>query len=131
MQIQRLNDGDFLIHIDCDLRSAHERKMFVAKDENGVLRNPENVPIIVRLGRGRKIVEFLGSGTYKSKREVCEMFGMSASLVSRICRSAFLSPAVVEKLVTGHIPVSRFTEISDQLLANPLWAEQHKLLGIE
>jgi len=131
MQIQRLGDGDFLIHMECDLRSAHERKMFVAKDDNGMLRNPENVPLIVRLGRGRKIVEFLGSGTYKSKREVCDMLGMSSSLISRVCRSAFLSPVIVEKLVTGAIPFSRFSAVAEQVIARPLWSEQHALLGIE
>ena len=70
MQIQRLNDGDFLVHIECDLRSVHERKMFIAKDENGDLRNPENVPVLVRLGRARKMIELLGSGTYRNKKEI-------------------------------------------------------------
>ena len=41
MQIQRLDDGDFLIHIDCDLRSVAERKMFIAKDEDGNAIVPE------------------------------------------------------------------------------------------
>ena len=101
MQIQRLDDGDFLIHIDCDLRSVAERKMFIAKDEDGNLVNPENVPIIVRLARARKMIEMLSSGTYKNKQEIGDMFGMSQAQVSRLCRSAFLSPVIVEKLVDG------------------------------
>ena len=101
MQIQRLNDGDFLVHIECDLRLVHERKMFVAKDENGELRNPENVPILVRLGRGRKMIEMLGSGTYHNKKEIAGMFGMSLPNVSRTIRSAFLSPVIVDKLVSA------------------------------
>ena len=91
MQIQRLDDGDFLIHIDCDLRSVAERKIFIAKDEDGNLVNPENVPIIVRLARARKMIEMLSSGTYKNKQEIGDMFGMSQAQVSRLCRSAFLS----------------------------------------
>ena len=131
MQIQRLNDGDFLVHIECDLRSVHERKMFIAKDANGMLRSPENVPIIVRLARARKMIEMLGSGTYHNKQEIAEMFGMSSTQVSRTCRSAFLSPVIVEKLVTGALPFSTFAAVSDKLIALPLWAEQHRLLGIE
>ncbi len=65
--------------------------MFVAKDENGELRNPENVPILVRLSRGRKMIEMLGSGTYRNKKEIADMFGMSLPNVSRTIRSAFLS----------------------------------------
>ena len=98
MQIQRLDDGDFLIHIDCDLRSVAERKMFIAKDEDGNLVNPENVPIIVRLARARKMIEMLSSGTYRNKQEIGDMFGMSQAQVSQLCRSAFLSPVIVKRL---------------------------------
>ena len=131
MQIQRLDDGDFLIHIDCDLRSVAERKMFIAKDEDGNLVNPENVPIIVRLARARKMIEMLSSGTYKNEQEIGDMFGMSQAQVSRLCRSAFLSPVIVEKLVDGTLPLPRFTAVADKLITLPLWAEQHALLGIE
>ena len=130
MQIQRLNDGDFLVHIECDLRSVHERKMFIAKDEDGNLKNPENVPIIVRLARSRKMIEMLTSGTYKNKQTLCDMFGMSLAQVSRICRTAFLSPVIVEKLIDGTLPVPRFTAVADKLITLPLWAEQHALPGI-
>ena len=111
MQIQRLNDGDFLVHIECDLRLVHERKMFVAKDENGELRNPESVPSLVRLGRGRKMIEMLGSGTYHNKKEIAGMFGMSLPNVSRTIRSALLSPVIVDKLVSGSIPFTRFATV--------------------
>lgn len=127
MQIQRLNDGDFLIHIDCDLRSVAERKMFIAKDEDGNLVNPENVPIIVRLAQARKVIEMLSSGTYKNKQEIGDMFGMSQAQVSRLCRSAFLSPVIVD----GTLPLPRFTAVADKLITLPLWAEQHALLGID
>ena len=65
--------------------------MFIAKDEDGNLVNPENVPIIVRLARARKMIEMLSSGTYRNKQEIGDMFGMSQAQVSRLCRSAFLS----------------------------------------
>ena len=65
--------------------------MFIAKDEDGNLVNPENVPIIVRLARARKMIEMLSSGTYKNEQEIGDMFGMSQAQVSRLCRSVFLS----------------------------------------
>lgn len=105
--------------------------MFIAKDEDGNLVNPENVPIIVRLARARKMIEMLSSGTYKNKQEIGDMFGMSQAQVSRLCRSAFLSPVIVEKLVDGTLPLPRFTAVADKLITLPLWAEQHALLGID
>ena len=72
------------------------REVKVCKDGN--LVNPENVPIIVRLARARKMIEMLSSGTYRTKQEIGDMFGMSQAQVSRLCRSAFLSPVIVERL---------------------------------
>ena len=57
----------------------------------------------------RKLIEMLSSGTYRNKQEVGDMFGMSQAQVSRLCRSAFLSPVIVEKLVDGTLPLPRFT----------------------
>ena len=56
---------------------------------------------------------------------------MSQAQVSRLCRSAFLSPVIVEKLVDGTLPLPRFTAVADKLITLPLWAEQHALLGID
>lgn len=131
MQIQRHNDGDFLVHIECDLRLVHERKMFVAKDENGELRNPENVPILVRLGRGWKMIEMLGSGTYHNKKEIADMFGMSLPNVSRTIRSAFLPFARHRRQACLRLNPIHTLRYRVKLVTLPLWAEQHALLGIE
>ena len=72
------------------------REVKVRKDGN--LVNPENVPIIARLARARQMIEMLSSGTYRNKQEIGDMFGMSQAQVSRLCRSAFLSPVIVERL---------------------------------
>ena len=37
--------------------------MFIAKDEDGNLVNPENVPIVICLARARKMIEMLVDGT--------------------------------------------------------------------
>ena len=130
MKITRLEDGDFLVHIDCDLRSLAERKRFVAVDSNGVPPHPEAVPIIVRLARARKMVEMLISGTYSCRQELGDVFGMSQSRISRITRTAFLSPIIVEKVIRGQIPASKVAALADRLSTMPLWADQHKALGI-
>ena len=98
MRIKRLENGDFHIHVDCDLRTARERKLFVKVDENGTPTHPEAMPIIVRLGRAMRMVEMLKSGTYTSQNEVAESMAMSRSMVSRVLRTAFLSPVIVERL---------------------------------
>ena len=51
--------------------------------------------------------------------------------IARTCRTAFLSPVIVEKLINGTLPLPRFTAVADKLITLPLWAEQHALLGID
>ena len=72
--------------------------------------------IIVRLARARKMIEMLSSGTYKNKQEIGDMFVMSQAQVSRLCRSAFLSPVIVEKLVDCTLLLPRFTAVADKLI---------------
>ena len=121
----------FHIHVDCDLRTARERKLFVKVDENRTPTHPEAMPIIVRLGRAMRMVEMLKSGTYTSQNEVAESMAMSRSMVSRVLRTAFLSPVIVEKVVSGRLPVSRVLELAEKVNMMPLWSDQHKFLNIE
>ena len=130
MRITRLENGEFLIHVDCDLRTIAERKMYVVTDEKGRPKTPELVPIIVRIGRGQKLLEGLLSGTYKTIVEACETLGISKSQGSRIMRYASLSPVIVEGVVSGKLNLDKVNALLDQLLAIPIWTEQHKLLGI-
>ena len=55
---------------------------------------------------------------------------MSQSRISRITRTAFLSPIIIEKVITGKIPASKVSALADRLSMMPLWADQHKALGI-
>ena len=67
MTIRRLESGDFLVRVDCDLRSLGEKRMFVATDADGNPKCPEGVPIIVRFGRAQKLLKGILEGTYYSR----------------------------------------------------------------
>ena len=56
---------------------------------------------------------------------------MPKQMISRITRSAFLSPVIVEKVITGQIPAQKVSLLADKLISLPLWADQHRLLGID
>ena len=59
MTIRKLNDGSFIVHYPCDLRMINERKNFVKVDGMGRPKNPEEVPIIVKLGRAYRMSELM------------------------------------------------------------------------
>ena len=67
MTIRRLESGDFLVRVDCDLRSLGEKRMFVATDADGNPKCPEGVPIIVRFGRAQKLLKGILEGMYYSR----------------------------------------------------------------
>ena len=40
-------------------------------------------------------------------------------------------PIIVEKVVTGKLPAAKVAALADKLSTLPLWADQHKALGID
>ena len=131
MTIRRLEGGDFLVKIDCDLRTIAERKMFVATDADGNPKCPEGVPMIVRLGRAQKLLKGILDGTFVSQAHAGESICVSSAQASRLVRMSFLSPYIVEKLISGKLNTARVWGMIDKLIAIPFWADQHRLLGLE
>ena len=131
MTIRRLESGDFLVRVDCDLRSLGEKRMFVATDADGNPKCPEGVPIIVRFGRAQKLLKGILEGTYYSQSHAGESISVSSAQASRLVRMSFLSPYIVEKLISGKLNVQRVWSQIDKLIAIPYWSEQHRFLGIE
>ena len=131
MRIKRLQDGDFLVHIDCDLRSIADRRMFVSVDKNGMPMHPELMPTIVKMGRAHKMVEMLASGTYATMKDMAECLDMSSSTIGRIVPAAFLSPEIVHRLIAGKLPSAKVHQLIEKVSAMPLWSDQHAFLGID
>ena len=130
MKIRKLESGDFLVHMDVDLRSLAERKMYVTVGKNGVPQYPDRLPIVVRFARSRKMVEMLCKGAHKTRADLCKVFKMTHGTLSRTLRFAFLSPVIVEKVVTGQLSATLVMAKSEELITHPIWADQHNILGI-
>lgn len=131
MRIKKLSDGDFLVHIDCDLRSIAERKMFVPVGKDGTPQRPELLPIVVKLGRAKRMVEMILKGECESRKDLGDKYGMNRAKISRIMNAAFLSPEIVSRVVAGRIPIPKVQSLIEKINVIPLWADQHRFLGIE
>ena len=60
---------------------------------------------------------------------MAEHLRIDSSYLTRVIRLGYLSPYIVEKIAAGDLPhVSLETLMK---LQTPLWAEQHKALGID
>ena len=56
-------------------------------------------------------------------------FLVHSSYFGKMLRFPFLSPVIVEKIRNGELPDVSVTKL--MTLTSPIWAEQHKELGIE
>ena len=131
MKIRRLNDGDFLLEIECNLRNVADRKLYVSVGKDGVPLHPEHLPILVKIGRAERMLELLASGKFMSREKLAQHLGMSNSSVSKILPTAFLSPTIVQMAVEGKLVNSRLSLLLERLPNLPLWADQHRFLGID
>lgn len=131
MRIERLDDGDFLCHLDCDLRNIAERRLFVTVDKKGMPLHPEMMPLVVKLARGQKMLSMLTSGQFKSREELADSLGFSRSTAAKLVAAAFLSPEIVRRVVKGTLPSNRVQQLLEKINSVPLWADQHAFLGIE
>ena len=60
---------------------------------------------------------------------MAQHYGFDSSYLTRMIRLGYLSPVIVEKMAQGelaHVTIQRLQQIQ-----TPVWAEQHRELGIE
>ena len=128
--ITRLDDDDFLIHYACDLRSQSDKIHYIKPNESGKVETPDEIPAIVRLGRAQAILDTMVSGTYASRKAVADALDTTVSTVSRLLNFAFVSPDIIERFLRGEISATKVAEVAESVHSMPLWAEQHKAMGV-
>lgn len=130
LSVKRLENDDYIVHYPCDLRPQAIRDNFVKTDECGKPENPDEVPVIVRLGKSQAILDMLMSGTYSSRKEVGDALQMTPSTVTRVLNFAMVSPEIIERFMAGEIPASKVIAVADHVKTMPFWADQHKFAGV-
>ena len=81
------------------------------------------------LRQARRWLELLASGTYRDKKQLADALGFNGSYFGKMLRFPVLSPVIVEKIRRNEIPDVSVTKLMN--LTSPVWAEQHKALGID
>lgn len=99
MVIKRLDDDDYLIHFNCDLRAPNEKVNFIRQNASGLPDNPEEIPILARLGKANAMLEMLLSGTYASRGELATALNVNTVTISRTLNFAFVAPEIIEGLM--------------------------------
>ena len=125
------DDTEQLIEFSVPLRLRRrgmETKL-ILEEGTASLRNVDN-RLIALIARSRRWWEMITSGRASSINEVATLEGIDPSDVGRSLQLAFLSPEIVEAIVTGRQPVDLTTQKLRRLSALPFaWDQQAQLLG--
>ena len=90
-----------------------------------------DLALIKAIARGRRWADDLLTGQVESVAALARREGVLPNYVRRLTRLAFLSPKIVEAIVTGHQPPELTAKALTERIELPLlWSEQERALGI-
>ncbi len=109
-----LPDGNILVHVP----------MRLVRKQSGV-----RLLATEALALGLKYRRVALTDEFPSRFKMAQHYGFDSSYLTRMIRLGYLSPVIVEKMARGelaHVTIQRLQQIQ-----TPVWAEQHRELGIE
>ena len=128
-------DGSILhIHIPMQLRRRGGRKVIVTPDgvvpRPGTERSMPEDPLVQALVKARRWQKMLESGEAATIKDLAEKEGVEKSYLARTLRLNILSPAIVERVMTGDYPDT--ISLASLRGKIPLdWEEQARAFGME
>ena len=124
-----LPDGNILVHVPMRLVRQATGLRLIAEDPGANMDRNAEMLNIQALALGLKYRRIAVSDEFESRFKMAKHFGFDSSYLTRMIRLGYLSPVIVEKMTRGEL--SQFTIQRLQQIQTPIWAEQHKELGIE
>ena len=126
-------DGNILhIHIPMKLRRRGGKKVIITPD--GAVPTPgrDNIcadPLVQAMVKARRWQKMLESGEVATIKDLAAKEGVDRSYIGRLLKLNVLSPAIVERVLTGDYPES--INLETLRLGIPLdWDEQAEMFGV-
>ncbi|MBF0461425.1 MAG: hypothetical protein HQL87_08515 [Magnetococcales bacterium] len=127
-------DGAILhIHIPMKLRRRGGKKVIITPD--GVTPGPGSAqavtedPLVRALVKARRWQTMLEAGEAATIKDLAAKEGVDRTYMARLLKLNILSPAIVERVLTGDYPES--VNLETLRLGIPLdWADQAELFGV-
>ncbi len=126
------NDEDLIeLRVDAKLRRCGlEMRLVVPPGSRDERPTQLDDSLLKAVARGYVWYEKLVTGKVNSLRAIASELGVHERYVSRILRTAFLAPDIVEAIMEGRQPAQ--LTIERLRLGAPLaWTEQRKIFGVE
>ena len=124
-----LPDGNILVHVPMRLVRKQSGVRLLATEPGANMSRNEEMLNIQSLALGLKYRRVALTDEFPSRFKMAQYYGFDSSYLTRMIRLGYLSPVIVEKMAQGelaHVTIQRLQQIQ-----TPVWAEQHRELGIE
>lgn len=125
------NADAFCITIPARVRRTGPAVRFVLETGQHASEAPVDQKLIAALVKGRTWWKQLQADPSLTVTGLAAIEGANPSYVDRILRLAFLSPAIVDAILSGEAPAElNLHRLKDVKRIAPSWAKQHRLLGV-
>lgn len=124
-----LPDGNILVHVPMRLVRKPNGQCLMAEEPGANMDRNAELANIQALALGLKYRRIAMTAGFPSRFKMAQHYGTDSSYLTRMLRLGYLSPAIVGKVASGelaHLSIQRLQQIQ-----SPIWAEQHRELGIE
>lgn len=119
-----------IVDLALSIRRRGVERRLVIEGQGASLRRPDQ-PLIDMVARAHAYIEALTDGQALGRKDVAKRFGVHPEDVSRVLPLAFLSPRIVEAILTGQQPADLSVRHLARNIELPIrWEDQGKLLGI-
>ncbi|MCO5157510.1 MAG: recombinase family protein [Aquamicrobium sp.] len=125
------SDADLhILNLPLSIRQRGVERRLVIEGQGASLRRYDQ-PLIDMVARAHAYLETLTNGQGLGRKDVAKRFGVHPEDVSRVLPLAFLSPRIVEAVLTGQQPADLSVRHLARNIELPIaWADQSKVLGI-
>jgi len=125
------SDADLhVVDLPLSIRKRGVERRLVIEGQVASRSRPDK-PLIDMIARAHAYLAALTDGQGLGRKAVANQFGVHAEDVSRLLPLAFLSPRIVELILSGRQPADLSVRHLARGIELPVsWAAQHKLLGI-
>ena len=116
-----LEDGRLQVVIPIKFRTISARKKIVIPGS----KSDDATPLVRQIARAFRWQKYIDEGKFRNSVALADAIGLDKSIVAKILRLRFLSPAIVHRIVTGNIP--RTLNLANLKTAFPdLWSDQEE-----
>ncbi len=127
-KFEKLPNGNILIKVRHSFgRVSNRRRIIVSSSPHS---EEATAGVLENIAKSHKWWDAIKRGSHTNINKIAREFNVEQSYFYKQLRLIYLSPFVIDALLTGELPESITIAQLINVAQEPLWAKQHEMLGI-